>query len=270
MGAATVAKMRQISMRKVQFVNDEYYHIYNRGVDKRDIFLCDDDFWRCYVSMFLFNDENFRILRGLGNSPHLSCGYCRSLGAESAEKKNITPRLFVDILSFCLMPNHYHLFVKQLIDNGISLFMQRLNQGFTNYFNCKYDRTGRLFEGPFKAVHINHEGQFLHLPRYIHLNAVDLVEPNWREKGVRDWKEVLNFMESYKWSSHGVYLGKPQPIKVVNPSFLREVFKTPENYLGFVKSWAVKGWESVSDFCVEELPHPSCGNHYCRSLGAAR
>ncbi|UCH81590.1 MAG: transposase [Nitrospiraceae bacterium] len=108
-------------------------------------------------------------------------------------------KLLVEVLVFSLMPNHYHLIVRQTRDNGIVKFMQKLGTGYTNYFNKKYDRVGGLFQGRFKAVLVNRESHFIHLPFYIHTNPLYL---NYRSS------TSIDFLERYRWSSFPDYVGK--------------------------------------------------------------
>lgn len=151
------------------------------------------------------------------------------------------------------MPNHYHLLLEQLQEGGITNFMHKLNTAYTNYFNKRYERTGRFFEGPFKAVLIKREGQFEHIPRYIHLNALDLTDMNWREGKIEDWHRAERFLEEYVWSSHHFYLGKPQQYPVVETSTVGEMFKTLDRYRHFLKQWSVRELttaHSLSPFTV--------------------
>ena len=149
--------------------------------------------------------------------------------------------LLVRIISFCLMPNHFHMLLEPLVENGIPKFMHRFCMGYVKYFNKRYGRTGALFEGEFKAVLAKHDAQFEHLPRYIHLNALDLTDLKWRDGKVEDWNKALGFLEQYPWSSHGVYLGKPQPLQVAELGVMSQIFDTPDKYLRFLKGWTGRG-----------------------------
>lgn len=146
------------------FTTGEYYHIYNRGVDKRDIFLDDYDYFRFLKSLKEFNQLepvvslyiNDRIKPDVGVSP---------LQNESGEK-------LVEIVAFNLIPNHFHLILKQLRDGGISEFMKRIGGGYTSYFNHKNKRSGALFQGKFKAVHIASDEKLLFLSAYVNGNHI--------------------------------------------------------------------------------------------------
>ncbi len=96
--------------------------------------------------------------------------------------------MLVEILCFCLMPNHFYLILKQLIEGGILLFMQKL-AGYVYYFNLKFKRIRSLFQGKFKAIEIDNENYLLHLSRYQHLNPLELIEPDWKEDGIKNLKK---------------------------------------------------------------------------------
>ena len=143
--------------RKIQFVNDEFYHVYNRGVDKRDIFLDKYDLDRFIKSMLLFNNIN-----------PIGSIYEKTFGGRTPKLESEAK--LVDIVAFCLNPNHYHFILMQATDGGISEFMKRLNGGYTSYFNEKNNRSGALFQGKFKAIHIDSNEYLLHLSAYVNLN----------------------------------------------------------------------------------------------------
>lgn len=153
-------------MRKTEFVNGEYYHIFNRGIDKRVIFPQRDDFQRFFQGMELFNvvDPIGSIYESLFRKNKLG----NSVSKLTVETKQ--SRKLVNFVCYCLNLNHYHFILQQLIDRGIEKFMHRLGVGFTKYFNQKYQRSGVLFQGPFKAVHVDSNEYLLHLSVYVNLN----------------------------------------------------------------------------------------------------
>jgi len=157
-------------MRQIPFVTDNYYHIYNRGVDKREIFLDEKDFTRFIVSMREFNVEKpigslyeseFRKRISLEKEAKLPIG-----SLASPPRKSL-----VEFVAYCLNPNHYHFIIKQKSDNGIKMFMHKLGTGYTNYFNTKYNRSGSLFQGPFKAKHIDSVKYLTWLSGYVNGNV---------------------------------------------------------------------------------------------------
>ncbi len=228
--------------RRIQFVKYHFYHIYNRGVDKRNIFLGDFDYIRFLESLRDFND--LEIVGSL---------YLKAM-RERKKLRSATPhnlkRPLVRILCYCLMPNHFHLLLEQLEENGITEFMRRLGTGYTNYFNFKYKRTGRLFEGPFRAVLVEQENHLTHLLRYIHLNPLDLIEPAWRKEGVKDLEKAESALVKYRWSSHTTYLLERKS-QIIDKGIFGELFKDKKDYQVFLRDWAIKGLSYLNDLILE-------------------
>ena len=146
-------------MRKITFTNDKYYHIYNRGVDKREIFSDQQDFERFLQSM-----EEFNCIDPIGSI------YENSFVKTNKPQLGSLASKLVDFVCYCVNPNHYHFLLKQVVDNGIEKFMHRLGTGYTKYFNNKTKRMGALFQGSFKSVYIDTNEYLLHLSVYINLN----------------------------------------------------------------------------------------------------
>ena len=176
-------------MRKIQFQNDYYYHIYNRGVDKRNIFLNQKDYVRFLTSMKEFNRiDNIGSLRDLEKK--------HKTGTEPLEASRGSVPVsvpVVEFISYCLNPNHYHFLLKQLVNNGISKFMLKIGSGYTTYFNKKYDRSGVLFQGKFKAIPVKKDGYLLKLTCYINGNS--------------QIHNIIKKAEDWPWSSYQDYLG---------------------------------------------------------------
>lgn len=210
-------------MKRPHFANEYIYHIYNRGVEKRNIFLKDSDRIRFITNLYQFNDTapTFNPARQLFE-----------VRLQTKREKNL-----VDILSFCLMPNHYHLMVRQKIEDGITEFMRKLGTGYTNYFNLKYTRVGSLFQGKFKAILLERERHLVHLPHYIHLNPLDLTAPEWREQKIRNPRQALNILRAYRWSSLPDYLGRKNFPSVINSTFLKECIGGPKTFLNQMSDW---------------------------------
>ncbi len=214
-------------MRKDKLVSENIYHIYNRGVEKRSLFVVNQDYLRFIDDLVIFNDIKLVInykqrIRDIKNGDHKR-------------------KLLVDILAFCLMPNHYHLLLRQRVDGGITEFMRKLGGGYVNYFNLKHQRVGTLFQGKFKSVLINDESQFMYIPFYIHLNPLDLIATNWRDEGIGDSKKAIEFLDNYKWSSHSDYAGKSDFSLVLQKDFLNE-------YFGGVPEYANAFSDFINDF----------------------
>ncbi len=137
----------------------QFYHVYNRGVDKRSIFSSKEDLDRFFESI-----NEFNVIEPIG-----------SIFQKKSADKNFrcpTPQSekLVNIVCYCVNPNHFHFILEEITEGGISEFMKRLGGGYTNYFNDKYDRSGSLFQGRFKSAHINNDAYLLHLSVYVNLN----------------------------------------------------------------------------------------------------
>jgi putative transposase len=145
------------------FTTGEYYHIYNRGVDKRDIFLDDSDYFRFLKSLKEFNQLEPVV------SLYINDRIKPNVGVRPLQNENDE---LVEIIAFNLIPNHYHLILKQLKDGGISEFMKRIGGGYTSYFNYKNERSGALFQGKFKAVHVTSNEKLLFLSAYVNGNHI--------------------------------------------------------------------------------------------------
>jgi putative transposase len=129
------------------------------------------------------------------------------------------------------MPNHYHMLVSEKIEDGIPLFMKKLNMGYARHFNEKYKRSGALWQGKYKKLLIERDGHFMYIPYYIHLNPLDLVMPSWRNGKVRKFSNALRYLESYRWSSHLDYIGLKNFPSVTQREFLSDVLGTKGQYL---------------------------------------
>lgn len=218
-------------VKRPQFVNREIYHIIIRGIAGQKTFLEEKDYLRYLFSLYKFNDKKV-IVRDYafqGIPLKLRDGFPKITREEE-------PRdLLIEILGFCLIPNHIHLLVRQIADDGIPLFFQKMG-GYSSYFNKKHQRFGSLFQRPFKAVRIVTEDQLLIVTTYIHLNSIDLIEPNWKIKGILNPQKVIKFLESYPWSSYPHYLGGIDFSWLINSTFLTKILKSPKDFQNFVKS----------------------------------
>lgn len=230
-------------MRRVQFADGECYHIYNRGVEKRNIFGARGDYERFLYVLFACNDHRplvntYRAFRGLV-----------SIGTEGDERRDP----YVDILCFGLMPNHFHLLLRQRCAGGVSAFLQKFGTAYTMYFNTKYERDGALFQGSYKAIHVPCDEYLLPLSRYIHLNPLDLVQPAWRERGIRDPKNIHLFLVEYPWSSYADYVGEVRYPFLVDTTLLRGIFPAPGEYAAYVEDWRGKEFRKVAGVVLEHV-----------------
>jgi len=205
--------------RKISLSTDNFYHIYNRGVDKRIIFLKDSHYSR-FISLidhYLKYDYPYSSLKKRleqCNSPK-----AKQLVLSDLQSHRIKPP--VEVISFCLMPNHYHLTLKQLTENGITQFLHRIGTAYSNFFNMSENRTGRLFETKFKSVMVETEEQLIHLSRYQHLNPTKL-----------NIKSPIGLLH-YPWSSLPSYIG-PKPLPFVNTQPILSLFHSSQSYFNFI------------------------------------
>ncbi|MBP9856247.1 MAG: transposase [Candidatus Pacebacteria bacterium] len=202
--------------RKISFAIDEYYHLYNRGTDKRKIFLDHSDYQRFIRLLYLCNTNKSILLRDI------------PIGDTYVFDRGET---IVDIGSYCLMPNHFHILAKEKIEGGISLFMKKVSTAYSMYFNLKNKRSGRLFEDAFKAQYIDQDEHLRYLFAYIHLNPVKLFDGSWKEKGLNDPQKAKDFLSKYHYSSYLDYLDYSRAEKVIID---RSVFP---GYFGEVKDF---------------------------------
>jgi putative transposase len=159
------------------FKEDGIYHIYNRGLAKRDIFSSSDDYqtFLYYLSTYLLNPE--KTLQKYPNTPKRT--HSKSLYQE------------IELISYCLMPNHFHLLLKTKNETAVSKLLKQLTNAYTLYFNKRYDHTGPLFQGVYRCVEVE-ESQIMQILRHIHLNPVTAF--------------LVEKPKDYKWSSHNEYL----------------------------------------------------------------
>lgn len=185
------------------YLENGFYHIYNRGVEKRKIFLDPQDY-----STFLRYLKNYL-------DPEL-----KTKPSGLINKENISDK--VDLLAYCLMPNHFHFFLKQTTKDGVTRFLRRLLTSYVLYFNKKYNRQGSLFQGKPKGVLIESEPYFLHLTRYIHLNPSELKAPG-------------GFKE-YPYSSYKEYVGAKKT-NWVRPDAVLAYFRSKNNNFKNINSY---------------------------------
>ncbi len=217
-------------IKRPQLVNNEIYHVVTRGVGDSLIFKDKDDHYRGIFSLYEFNTiEPVEIRRRREHRQKIKA----SGGQSSADARE----LLVEILAFCFMPNHIHLLVRQIKGNGVTQFMRKLGTGYASYFNKKYDRKGHLFQRRFQAVHIGTNEQLKTVFVYIHTNGISLIEPKWKEKGIKNSEKVIKFLENYKWSSYSDYIGKKNFPSVTKRDFLLNVMGKEEGCKKFIENW---------------------------------
>lgn len=207
-----------MALRQINFASDQYYHIYNRGNSKQMIFHDEEDSDRFCGLLYVCNqNQSFKI----NNLP-------KDSGLFDINIKHP----IVSIGAWCLMSNHFHILIKETTEGGITLFMRKVMTAYVMYYNKKYKRIGKLFEGVFKAQHIQNDRYLKYLFSYIHLNPVKHIDPQWKKYGLRNIQNTKKYLLSYKYSSLPEYLGKE---RVHNKILQKEVF--PEYFPGPVYFW---------------------------------
>lgn len=175
--------------RKISFSIDEWYHCFNRGVEKRTVFENEFDANRFLMSLYLANGTKPISLHN-DNKPELAKVFTSDRG-----------KPIVAIGAYCLMPNHFHLLLKEIMEGGIATFMQKMGTAYTMYFNAKYERVGNLFMKPFRARHVADDRYFQYVLQYIHCNPAELYEPEWKSGKVRNLRLMQKRLAEYPYSS---------------------------------------------------------------------
>ncbi len=205
-------------------MEESYFHILNRGIQKNKIFFCDDDYRRFILGLYRFNEKKCSIRMPRNKNSFI--------GLPEQEEK------LVEILKWTLMPNHYHLFVKEKTPGGAVEFAKRIGNGYTKYINIKNERSGYLFQNAAKIIRVEDNAHFLYLPVYIDLNILDLVEHNWKEDGVKNKTKAKDFLENYKWSSYPDSIGVHNFPEIMNTDlFYETVDMDASGYKKEVESW---------------------------------
>lgn len=221
-----------------QYVENGFYHIYNRGVEKRDIFLDDQDYrvflhlLKYYLSPPLDTNKWQHPLTSLTGFDPVRIRQIQTLNKE------------IELLAYCLMPNHFHLLIKQLTIDGITKLLRKMLITYSMYFNRRYKRVGHLFQGVYKAVLIENDSYLLHLSRYIHLNPHELIGSN---------------PVNYPYSSYQYYLGN-KTADWIKPKFILDYFlqeknillpKTVNNYQRFIEEYLEDPQEIIGALALD-------------------
>lgn len=222
--------------RKVTFAAGEYYHLYNRGVNKTKTFMDAHDYWRFIFLLYLSNsDEQVRLDNILQNKQGLPL--LKIQGSVFNYDRGST---IVDIGAFCLMPNHFHILIKEKSEGGISQFMRKLGTAYSMYFNKRHNRTGPLFSGRFKAEHVARDEYLKYLFAYIHLNPIKLIDSNWKEKGITDRTRAEAYLDTYEYSSYLSYRSpevQSHKNKVIHTSAFPQYFSKNGDFGKYVHDW---------------------------------
>jgi len=222
-------------IKRPPLVNGEIYHIVLRAIEGFKLFRDERDSLRMIHDLFEFNDDenvssNYRVCKIRNNN--VTRTLLVTLPGEKRKK-------LVDILVFCLMPNHIHLLVRQLQEGGISKLMRKIGAGYGGYYNKKHQRSGRLFDGRYRVVHVGNDNQLKVAFVYIHTNPVAILVPNWKEDGIsgKELQKATEFLESYRWSSYADYLEKKNFPSITSRDFLLNELGGIGEAKRFVNDW---------------------------------
>ncbi|MAG12041.1 MAG: hypothetical protein CMI52_04550, partial [Parcubacteria group bacterium] len=209
-------------MSRKPFTIGNYYHVFNRGNNKQKIFQDDRDNARFLFSILYYGLTHKILPKSENITNYLYNGkFDVELDIEQLEEKT------VNLHGFALMPNHFHLLLREATKNGISKYMQRLQNSYTKYYNARHKTAGHLLQGPYKVVSITNELQLLYLTAYIHRNPAEILDWNGNE-------------HAYPWSSFQDYITKNRWEKILNTKILNSTFQTPQEYLEFVRQSGAK------------------------------
>lgn len=210
------------------FAPGEYYHLYNRGTDKRKIFLDKKDYERFVSLLFLCNS---------GIPLHRSDHEGATLEKIFHIERETT---LVNIGAYVLMPNHFHLVVHEQTEGGISMFMQKLSTAYTMYFNRRHKRSGGLFEGRFRGTHAKQDNYLKYLFAYIHLNPIGIIEKDWKEHHIKHRNKAEVFLKKYHYSSYLDYANPKQErpnAVILNKLAFPAYFEKATDFEDYLNDW---------------------------------
>lgn len=225
--------LRLTTYEVVNLFTMELYHVLNRGVEKRDIFMEDGDRLRFVHNLYEFNTDRAANNTSWNIASHGPINDLRGRYSRRGRGQ------LVDIHGWCLMRNHYHLLVSERVEKGLSKFLMKLNVGYAKYFNEKYHRSGTLFQGRTKKVHVMTDPHFLYILHYIHLNPLDFLRSSkhWREQEIGGVRQALAHLDAYRWSSFRDYCGKKNFPSIITRELFKDVFRDYRKVVGtFLKT----------------------------------
>lgn len=235
-------------MRKNPFIPGEYYHIYGRILFNAPEFKNEKNAERLMQAFLLANSEKsseaFQYLR---NNKDENGSFKKSVEiAKKGEK-------FVDIICYVIMPDHYHLLLRERTKNGISRFIHKCNISVSKYINIKNNRRGPLFENRFNAKHVGSNDYLLHLSLYIHLNPLDfLADREWRKNRLKNWPLAKKKLFAYKWSSIKSFLQNNYTDPILSGTdIIKEQFNSRLNYEDFLDEWPAKESSEIINILID-------------------
>lgn len=211
-------------MRKIKFFPGSYYHICNRSNDERSIFLDQKDYARfLFCALFFQTSVSFF---NIGRQTSYFLSHSRFNVSQDTLEQIIATRR-VELSAFAIMPNHFHIFVQEKKEKGISWYLQRIQDGYAKYFNARYKKRGHLFQGTFRAVPVETDEQLLYLSAYIHRNP----------RALKEWEDREH---KYPWSSYQDCIGENRWGKLLVPDIFLNQFSSKGSYQKFVDTSTAK------------------------------
>ena len=203
-------------MRNIDFAPGEYYHVFNRGNSKQKLFLDKRDYVR-FLFLLLYQQSHVPVY----NISQAIDYFLKNNSYNVRQKQRIIDERIVELVNFCIMPNHFHILVKECEENGITNYVHRFETGFSKYYNIRYRKSGHVFQGTFKAVHVESNEQLLHLSAYIHKNPEELM------RGQRG--------DKYSWSTYRDYAIENRWGDLLVLGAILDQFKNKKEYRTFVQ-----------------------------------
>lgn len=214
-------------LRPFHFDEGEYYHVFNRGVEKRIIFENNSDKERFQKLLYLCNSErvvHFSELPDIYRGPSIY------------ELERNEP--IVSVGAYCLMGTHFHLLFREINSGGISQFMKKLITAYAMYFNIRNRRSGALFESRFRAQHIISDVHLKYLYSYIHLNPAEHIEPNWKDEGIKNLTRTTQYLMGYQYSSFLDYGGIKRPqASILKTTDFPNYFRRQTDFIREILGW---------------------------------
>ncbi len=233
-------------LRKEKFIPGEYYHVYSRTIFNIPEFSDYKNAEKLTQALLLANSTEsgsaFDHLRIINRN-----GWDKAVEIAKAGKQ------LVDVLCYAIMPDHYHLLLRESRENGIVDFTRKCNTSIAKYINTKNERTGPLFESRFKSKHIDSNEYLLHLSLYIHLNPLDFIDnKNWRKNELKNWSLKKKKLLSYPWSSLKSYINDnfKNPI-LSGTEIISKQFSDNKKYESFLKEWSLGSSESIENILID-------------------
>ncbi|MEK7579391.1 MAG: transposase [Patescibacteria group bacterium] len=218
-------------MRKTKFFPGERYHIFARGNAKQTLFFDVNDRARLLFLILYF--QSSESISNISRSVR-AFNLHKMFNVSSKMVQSVVQNRNVSLAAFTLMPNHFHLILEEVTEGGISKYMHKVLMAYAKYFNEKYAKSGHVFQGPYRAVHIVSNKQLLHVSAYVHLNQSEL-------------SDSPEYAYGYDWSSCQDYVGENRWGDLLDQKIILEQFSTKEAYAHFLKTSGVKGKLKLSD-----------------------